>query len=139
MNKIYIPSGAAKTYTEEIFELTCPYDNIYQGIRSRYLFVCSAGMLRSPTGAVVATQLGYNARACGSESYALIPISINLVNWAQKIFFVEESNYLQTLETFKRDWLTARMIKEKAVILEIEDQFNYMAPLLVEKFKTLLN
>lgn len=127
-----------KTYTEDIFELTAPYDNVYQGLRSRYLFVCSAGMLRSPTGAAVATKLGYNARACGSADYALIPISVNLVHWAEKIFFVEENNYLQTLETFDRDMETYNMIMNKATILEIEDVFEYMHPMLVQTFEKIL-
>ena len=128
-----------RTYTEEIFELSCPYGNEYQGIRSRYLFVCSAGMLRSPTGAAVAISLGYNARSCGSAEYALIPLSVNLVHWAEKIFFVEESNYCQSLEIFERDMPTYNMIMNKAVVLDIEDQFEYMHPILVEKFKVLLS
>ncbi len=127
-----------KTYTEEIFELTCPYDNHYQGIRSRYLFVCSAGMLRSPTGAAVATRLGYNARSCGSADYALIPLSVNLIHWAEKIFFVEENNYHQALETFARDIPTQNMIRNRAKVLDIEDQFEYMQPSLVHIFEKIL-
>ena len=117
-----------RTYTEAIFELTAPWGNIYQGIRSRYLFVCSAGLLRSPTGAAVATKLGYNARACGSAEYALIPISVNLIHWAEKIFFVQEDNYYQALEIFNRDIPTQNLLMERAVVLEIEDRFNYMDP-----------
>lgn len=127
-----------RTYTKEIYELECPFDNPYQGMRSRYLFVCSAGMLRSPTGAAVATKLGYNARSCGSAEYALIPISVNLVHWAQKIFFVEENNYLQSLEIFERDRATYNMIMAKATILEIDDAYEYMHPILVETFEDLL-
>lgn len=127
-----------RTYTEEIFELSCPYDNEYQGIRSRYLFVCSAGMLRSPTGAAIATSLGYNARSCGSAEYALIPISVNLVNWAEKIYFLEENNYYQSLEIFNRDIETQNMLINKAITLEIKDSYEYMHPLLIEKFKEIL-
>lgn len=127
-----------KTYTEEIFELTCPYANQYQGIRSRYLFVCSAGMLRSPTGAAVATKLGYNARSCGSADYALIPLSVNLVHWAEKIFFVQEDNYVQALEAFNRDLETQNMIRNKAKVLDIEDEFEYMHPGLVQIFEKIL-
>lgn len=127
-----------KTYTEEIMELTCPYANRYQGIRARYLFVCSAGMLRSPTGAAVATKLGYNARSCGSADYALIPLSVNLVHWAEKIFFVEENNYVQALETFARDIPTQNLIRNKAKVLDIEDQYNYMDLGLVQIFEKIL-
>lgn len=138
MSNIYVPSGTAKTYTEEIFELTCPFSNEYQGIRARYLFVCSAGMLRSPTGAAVATRLGYNARSCGSADYALIPLSVNLIHWAEKIFFVEENNYHQALETFARDIPTQNMIRNRAKVLDIEDQFDYMQPSLVHIFEKIL-
>lgn len=127
-----------KTYTEEIYELTCPFSNEYQGIRSRYLFVCSAGMLRSPTGAAVATKLGYNARSCGSANYALIPLSCNLVHWADKIFFVQEENYLQALDAFFGDMETQNLIRNKAKVLDIEDQFEYMHPELVNIFEKIL-
>lgn len=126
------------TYTEQILNLTCLYSNEYQGVYSRYLFVCSAGMLRSPTGAAVATKLGYNARACGSAEYALIPISTNLVHWADKIFFVEEVNYLEALDTFSRDLETQNLVRNKAVVLDIEDQYKYMDLGLVQIFEKIL-
>lgn len=134
---IYAPPRV-KTYTEEIMELTCPFSNEYQGVYSRYLFVCSAGMLRSPTGAAVATKLGYNARSCGSADYALIPLSVNLVHWADKIFFVQEENYVVALETFARDIPTQNLIRNKAKVLDIEDQYNYMDLGLVQIFEKIL-
>lgn len=127
-----------KTYTEEIYELTCPFDNGYQGQAKKYLFVCSAGMLRSPTGAAVATKLGYNARSCGSADYALIPLSCNLVHWAEKIFFVQEENYEQALSSFFGDKETENLIRNKAKVLDIEDQFEYMHPGLVQIFEKIL-
>lgn len=44
--------------TQQIFNLTAPYDNPYQSNRTRILFVCSAGLLRSPTGAAVGSARG---------------------------------------------------------------------------------
>lgn len=127
-----------KTYTEEIYELTCPFTNEYQGQAKRYLFVCSAGILRSPTGAAVATKLGYNARSCGSAAYALIPLSCNLIHWAEKIFFVQEENYLQALNAFFGNIETQNLIHNRAIVLDIEDQFEYMQPGLVEIFEKIL-
>jgi predicted protein tyrosine phosphatase len=95
-------------------------------------------MLRSPTGAAVATKLGYNARSCGSADYALIPLSVNLVHWAEKIFFVQEENYMQALETFARDIPTQNMIRNRAKVLDIEDQYNYMDLGLVQIFEKIL-
>jgi len=66
----------AGTKNAEIFNTTAPYNNYNQGSTPRWLFVCSAGLLRSPTGAALAVKKGINARSCGSAlDYALIPIS----------------------------------------------------------------
>lgn len=126
------------TYTDQIFDLTAPYDNQYQGPAERVLFVCSAGMLRSPTGALVATRLGFNARSCGSANYALIPISVNLIHWAHRIYFVNEQNKYESLEKFFGDRETCSMIERKSVTLDIEDNHDYMAPALVEEFIKIL-
>lgn len=122
------------TMTAKIFELSAPYDNPYQGDNPRWLFVCSAGLLRSPTGAAVATELGVNARSCGSSSYALIPLSANLIMWAQKIFFVNEENYKQALHTFENAGYNEDIV-EKAVVLDIPDRHHAFAPALCELFR----
>ena len=120
----------------EINELSCPYDNQYQGPARRVLFVCSAGLLRSPTAANVAVGMGMNARSCGSAiSYALIPISVNLVNWAQVIYFVKEDNYHEALQVFEFDNETVRIMDSKKVIWDIDDDYDYMHPELVLTIK----
>ena len=120
------------------YDLTCPYDNMYQGVRGRLLFVCSAGMLRSPTAANVATKSGYNARSCGSAPYALIPLSVNLIHWANKIYFMNEENSTQALEAFYGDRETCDMLKSKMIVWEIEDVHDFMDPTLVYKIENLL-
>lgn len=114
-----------QTLTEKIFQLSAPYDNPYQGEAMRYLFVCSAGLLRSPTAAAVAIKNGINARSCGSNpNYALIPLSVNLIAWAEKIFFMNQKNYDQALANFKpTGW--DEDIAEKAVVWDIPDRFEY--------------
>jgi len=44
------------TKNAEIFKTTAPYNNYSQGSAPRWLFVCSAGLLRSPTGAALANE-----------------------------------------------------------------------------------
>ena len=127
-----------KTKTQTIFDCTAPYDNACQGAYPRALFVCSAGMLRSATAAVIGAKLGLNTRACGSENYALIPLSTNLILWAQKIYFVNEYNYRSALETFQDDECLLMDIKYKAVVWDIEDIYNYMDPKLQETITDLL-
>lgn len=123
------------TKTEKIFQLNAPWDNPYQGPDKRVLFVCSAGILRSATAARIGScNFGLNTRACGSQSYALIPISINLITWAHKIFFVNPYNYDVVKENFY-DYLEVDELKNKSVVWNIEDEYNYMDPKLQEIIK----
>jgi predicted protein tyrosine phosphatase len=125
------------TMNSAIFELTAPYDNPYQGEYPRWLFVCSAGLLRSPTGATLANQRGINARACGSAlNYALIPISANLVAWAHKIIFVCSDVRDETLDTvFYGNSEIRQAILSKEVVLDIPDKYSYMQSRLVKHFE----
>ena len=128
-----------KTKTQEIFEATAPYNNPYQGDAHRALFVCSAGLLRSATAAAVGITLGMNTRACGSESYALIPLTANLILWADTIYFVNEYNYYGALQQFGEYDALDFDLRRKAVVWDIEDIYNYRDPKLVEIITKLLS
>lgn len=119
--------------TEQIFLLSAPYNNPYQGDATRILFVCSAGLLRSPTGAAVGVKRGYNTRSCGSANYALIPLSVNLIKWANHIVFVNQINYHQSIKDFKKVGYD-EIIKSKAIVLDIPDRYDAFSPFLIEKF-----
>ena len=134
-----LKENAHGTKNAEIFKLTAPYNNPYQGDYQRVLFVCSAGLLRSATGATVGSQLDLNTRNCGSEHYALIPLSVNLINWAQKIYFVNEYNLLSAIETFEHNPEILDMLEAKSVTLDLEDTYDYMNPELVAIFTKLLS
>lgn len=131
------------TKNAHIFSTTAPYNNPYQGTDPCWLFVCSAGLLRSPTGARLAGLHNINARSCGSAiKYALIPISANLINWADKIVFVCKENYEEALSLFDQETLEHLhyQIVTKSVVLNIPDQYEYMHPELIEHFnKELFN
>lgn len=136
MNENFNIGFAQGTKNDAIFRTNAPYSNIYQGDRPRWLFVCSAGLLRSPTGAALAIQRNINARSCGSNfNYALIPCSANLINWAEKIIFVNEHNLHQLEDNFVGMFDLLNQIEHKAIVLSIEDDHEYMAPRLVELFK----
>ena len=118
---------AQGTKNASIFETNAPYSNPYQGSGSRWLFVCSAGLLRSPTGAALAIKRGINARSCGSNfNYALIPCSANLINWAQKIVFVNRENLWQIEDNFLVHKELLEQIEQKQIVLNIPDNFEYM-------------
>ena len=123
------------TKTEEIFRLTAPYNNPYQGSDFKALFVCSAGLLRSATAANLFAKKGWNTRGCGSEDYALISLSKNLIAWADKIYFVQKSNYSTALLTFREHEDTLEVLKRKAVVLDIEDSFPYNHPELIKQLE----
>ena len=123
--------------TEKIFLLSAPYDNPYQGTQPRWLFVCSAGLLRSPTGAWVGSQLGLNTRSCGVDPRALIPMSVNLISWAAKIVFVDRDSYLDALNTFTPVGYDDD-IRARALIMDIPDSYNAFDPWLVEQFRKLI-
>ena len=126
----------AGTKNAEIFKTTAPYNNHSQGSAPRWLFVCSAGLLRSPTGAALAIRKGLNARSCGSAvDYALIPISANLIMWAEKIVFINEENYHECLELFKDYQMLHNLLTVRSLVLDIPDIYNYNDPDLIIEFE----
>ena len=94
--------------------------NPYQGTAKRVLCVCSAGLLRSPTAAVVLhREFGFNTRSAGLESeYALIVVDEALLEWADEIVCM-------TAE--QADQLMVRTTKP-VKCLKISDNFAYMDP-----------
>jgi len=118
--------------TEEIFKLSAPYNNSYQGKDPRVLFVCSAGLLRSATAANLFAKKGWNTRSCGSSEYALIPISKNLIYWADKIYFMKDRNLREALKTFKDEKDVLDLISKKSLTLNIPDDFEYNNPELIQ-------
>lgn len=118
------------TKTKSIFKLTAPYTNESQGPATRVLFVCSVGMLRSPTAAVIGAKLGLNTRSCGSSNLALIPLSVNLIMWADWIVFMNRENYNEARDTFQSE-IADNYLFDKAVVWDIPDHYNYMDERLV--------
>jgi len=102
--------------------------NPYQGPTKRVLCVCSAGLLRSPTAAVVLNrEFGYNTRACGYDvGHALIPFDAVLAAWADEIVVMEQ--YMA--DDIQKDYPAA-----KVICLGIQDSFAYMDKVLQQKIK----
>jgi len=93
-------------------------NNPYQTRARRVLCVCSAGLLRSPTAAVVLQrEFGFNTRSCGiNEEYALIDCDEVLLNWADQIVVMEE-------------WMIGEIsphFRDKVIALDVPDKFSYM-------------
>lgn len=99
--------------------------NPNQGKAKKVLCVCSAGLLRSPTIASILIEQRYNARACGVESYALIPISTALIEWADTIIFVDK-HHRELVEDYLKN-TTASIIT-----MPIPDRYPYRDPYLIK-------
>lgn len=129
------------TKTEEIFKSNhCPFHNFYQGNAQRLLFVCTAGLLRSPSCAAIGAQLGFNTRSAGSEDqYALIPVTYNLIMWADFIVFMNSKNKDEVLEKFSGNPEAKELIKDKAIVWDIPDNYEYMEATLQRIIKDKFN
>ena len=105
--------------------------NEYQTDVKKVLCICSAGLLRSPTMAVVLSQepYNYNTRAAGIvEEYALVPVDEVLIHWADEIVCVEPR-----IETLLRDEFD---VNDKHIVtLDLPDMFEYRNPVLIELIK----
>jgi len=109
--------------------------NRYQMGFTKVLFACSAGILRSPTASHIFAQEPYNwnTRAAGCESsYALVPVTLPLIMWADYVYLMEDY-HLTHLEQVFGDAL--EQYKHKIVILGIPDTYAYMDTELVKLLK----
>ena len=103
-------------------------NNPYQGKEKKVLTVCSAGLLRSATlQNFLIKEYGYNVRNCGTEDYALIPISEALVKWADEIVFVNLENFNRV-----RFDLEEYGLIEKTIVLDIPDMYAFNDSRLVD-------
>lgn len=117
--------------TPEIFRSEIPYRSSYEGSTPRWLFVCSAGLLRSPTCARIAQQLyDVNARSCGVHNWALIPLTLDLITWAERVVFVDETCYLAAKTSYTRAGVWDEF-QDRCEYWQIPDRFHYMDPELV--------
>lgn len=102
--------------------------NRFQGKYKRVLCVCSAGLLRSPTTALVLSQEPYNfnTRSAGlDKEFALIPVDDALLEWAQEIVCMnqEQKNEL------------SNMTDKKIICLDILDSYSYREAELISLIK----
>lgn len=107
--------------------------NAYQGEYKKVLCVCSAGLLRSPTAAVVLASDPFycNTRAAGiTDEYALVPVDDVLIHWADEIVCMEPEHERLIRERFN---LRGGFNLEKPVIcLDIPDEYYYRHPSLMK-------
>jgi predicted protein tyrosine phosphatase len=92
------------------------------------LFICSQNRLRSPTAEqVFRDRTGFEVASAGLNNEAEVPVSPELIEWADLIFVMESSHRSKLSRKF------APQLKSKRVIcLDIPDEYEYMDPVLVK-------
>ncbi len=97
----------------------------------KVLCVCSGGLLRSPTVAMVLSQppFNYNTRAVGiDKKYALIHIDEFLLEWADEVVCMESKHKKELILRYGYD-------AEKILCLNLTDDFLYRDPELIKIVK----
>jgi predicted protein tyrosine phosphatase len=93
----------------------------------RILFVCSQNRLRSPTAEqVFSGRPGLEVTSAGLNNSATVPVSVELIEWADIIFVMEKSHRNKISKKFKLGLRNKRVI-----CLDIPDDYDYMDPELV--------
>lgn len=103
--------------------------NEFQGEYKRVLCVCSAGLLRSPTAAVVLSRepFNFNTRAAGlSNEYALVVVDDVLLHWADEIVCMVPSQKHDLEKTFKKS--SNVLVAKPIICLDIDDDYRYRDP-----------
>jgi len=92
------------------------------------LFLCSRNKLRSPTAEhVFADWPGIETASAGLDHDADVPVSPELLHWADTIFVMERTHRAKLSSRFK-----AHIGGKRIVCLDIPDDHAYMAPALVD-------
>ncbi len=96
------------------------------------LFVCSRNKWRSATAeSIYRNCQDHNVKSAGTEPSAVVKVSAKLINWADIIFAMEKRHKERLLQNFPDE------AREKAIIiLDIEDNYEYMDTELIEIIKS---
>ena len=94
----------------------------------KVLFVCSQNKLRSPTAEQVFS--GYadvEVTSAGLNHDAEVPLSAELMEWADTIFVMEKAHANKLRAKFR-----TQLKQQNVICLNIPDRFEYMEPALVQ-------
>jgi predicted protein tyrosine phosphatase len=108
------------------------HSNQFQGDYKRVLTVCSAGILRSATAAHVLCQkpFNFNTRNVGTAPYALIPLTDDLILWADEVVCMENEHKVHVMNK-----MMGMDLYKPIFVLDIEDIYEYRNPKLVKLIK----
>lgn len=92
------------------------------------LFICGKNRLRSPTAEhLFADWTGVDTASAGLSNDADVPVSQELLEWANLIFVMEQIHRKKLTARFASD-----LANKRIVCLHISDDYEYMAPALIK-------
>ena len=92
-----------------------------------FLFICSRNKLRSPTAEVVFSgRRGVQVASAGLNKDAAVPVTSELIRWADKIYVMESRHLTRLKHRFR-----VELGNKKVECLGIPDRYRYMDPKLV--------
>lgn len=101
----------------------------------KILFVCSRNRWRSRTAETIFKDHPYHeVRSAGTAADARIKVNEKLVKWADLIFVMEKRHKQLLQEKFNQS-----LMDKQIVILDIEDNYQYMDEELIDILKTSVN
>ena len=98
----------------------------------KVLFICGKNRWRSPTAEQVFSEHpNIECTSAGLSHDAEVPVSGELVEWAELIFVMEKQHKSKLAVQFK-----AQLQGKKVVCLNIPDNYKFMEPALVKLLKS---
>ena len=98
---------------------------------TKILFVCTANMDRSPTAErIYANHPGLEVKSAGTAPYARMPVSAELIQWADAVICMENHHLRDILAKYPE------IVSDKIIDhLNITDDYDYMSDALINIIK----
>ncbi len=97
----------------------------------RILFLCSRNKLRSPTAAATFQDVaGVETDSAGLNNDALVPLSVEQIEWADLILVMESAHKTRLNRKFKK-----HLAGKRIAVLDVPDDYEYGDDDLVELLK----
>ena len=91
------------------------------------LFVCSQNKLRNPSAETIFPEKeGFDVLSAGLNNGAEIPLTAELVEWAETIFVIEKAQRNKLRKKYRKS-----INKQNVICLEIPNDHEYMGPKLI--------
>lgn len=99
------------------------------------LFVCSKNKWRSLTAETIfKNHESIKVKSAGTENTARVKINAKHIEWSEVIFVMENMHKKKLFQNFSNE-----LIDKEIIVLNIEDNYQYKDPELIEELETMLN